>query len=177
MFASLPHSSSHYNQKPGQAPLFPGLPLESWGLCVLHLSLRVIGMLWSYAVLRDSTLNKKARKGRHKDDDDGSLASVVWAMLVAAGVHVKVRAAATNDNDSTNTTTALPNTASPDPTQPSSFQSGARLWTCSTQRNVAPATPHQTKPTGNGVRAGSAGRLLFGRLSCWRPLTAHTKHS
>ena len=97
LFASLPHSTSHFNQKPGQAPLLPSLPLELWGICVLHLSLRIIGMLWEHCVLKDTTLNRKVSKRRGKHADDGTLASCVWALLTAAGVHIKVRGAPSND--------------------------------------------------------------------------------
>ena len=57
LFKSVPHSTAHYNQKPGQLPLLPSLPVDHWSICVLHLSLRIVGMMWEHSVLRNETLN------------------------------------------------------------------------------------------------------------------------
>ena len=51
MFEAVTHSDNHFNQKPGQSPLFPHLPLHRWSICVLHLSLRIVGMIWEHCVL------------------------------------------------------------------------------------------------------------------------------
>ena len=52
-------------------------------------------MLFKYSVLLDPTLKQKLKGARKQKaggpkEEDGSLASCVWAMLVAAGIHIKM---------------------------------------------------------------------------------------
>ena len=94
LFKSLPHSTTHFNQKPGQLPLFPALPVEHWSICVLHLSLRIVGMMWEHSVLKDERLNEKANK---KNAGAGTLAEVIFRMLAKVGVFIKVRGAPSKD--------------------------------------------------------------------------------
>ena len=83
------HSTLHFNQKPGQVPLFD-LSLQRFSICTLHLHLRFVAMLWSYSVLRDDDLSKKVKGKGGKGADDGTLAAWIWAVLVSVGVHVKL---------------------------------------------------------------------------------------
>ena len=90
------HCMLHFNQLPGQVPLF-NLPLNCYCICTLHLHLRFISMMWAYSVLSDPDLSKKVKGRKGKGADDGTLAAWIWVVLHKIGVHVKLPSSPAKD--------------------------------------------------------------------------------
>lgn len=95
-FQPNPHSVVHFNQKPGQTSILK-IPLSNWCICVLHMNLRIVGMLFEYTVLRDPTLQKKIQGTK---GDSQTLAEAVYMLLSAANIHIKHLRSPTNNVDS-----------------------------------------------------------------------------
>jgi hypothetical protein len=102
-FKGIPHSTLHYNQKLGQIPLFNVAP-SFWCICILHMCLRIVGMLFEYSVLRSPMLARKVKGKRRKKKsggtsraEDDTLGAHVWAMLTAAQIHIKMLTPPTAD--------------------------------------------------------------------------------
>ena len=97
-YKKMTHSVVHFNQKPGQKSLL-NVPLDKWCICILHMQLRIVSMLFTETVLTDATLGRKLTKkekkkaglsGATSQTEDLSLAGAVWLLLLAAGIHVKL---------------------------------------------------------------------------------------
>jgi hypothetical protein len=91
-FKDVCHSTLHFNQKIGQLPLLK-LPAEKWCICVLHMHLAIVGMIFKKSVLEDNSLGSLMSGGR----SEGTLAHGLFLLLKAAGVHLKLPHAPEND--------------------------------------------------------------------------------
>ena len=87
LFKGAAPSTLHSNQKPGQTPCL-AISLSRYCICVLHMHLRFIAMMWKASVLSDPDLSKKV--SGTKGCANGTLAAWIWAVLVSVGIHVKL---------------------------------------------------------------------------------------
>lgn len=83
-FKDVVHSTLHFNQKPGQTAIIKLQPWK-WCICVLHMHLAIVGMLFSKSFLEDRTLDRLV-----KGQSEGTLAHMIFLMLKTAGVMIKL---------------------------------------------------------------------------------------
>ena len=92
-FKNISHAL-HKNQKIGQTQILK-IPIHHWSICILHLHLRIVGMMFEHTVLRHTGLTNKSPG---KDGDDSrTVAAHIYLLLIAAGIHVKMITPPSND--------------------------------------------------------------------------------